>query len=167
MRVDVQGFQDLDRALAELPAALRRPLVLAALRKAALPMVLEARARARRGKDPRRRGSQKQRRSGESLTMGPGADSIAARAVRATLATEASISVAPGRRHFYMSFVEFGTARQAPARFLTPAFEIHKERAVALVGEELWKSLAAAAKRLARQAERGTISRSAREALLP
>ena len=64
-----------------------------------------------------------------------------------------------------MKFVEFGTARQAPDRFLTPAFEINKERVVVLVGEELWKSLSRAARRLARQAEQGKLSKSAQVAL--
>lgn len=163
--VAVVGLRELETALAEIPASLRRNVVLAALRRAAQPIVRDARARARRGTDPRRRGSTKQRRSGESLTMGPGADSIAARAVKSSVATEASVTVGPDRRHWYMKFVEFGSARQSPVRFLTPAFEVNKEAAVQLAGEELWKSIAATARRLARQAESGTISRKAAEAL--
>ena len=96
---------------------------------------------ARRGSDPRRRGSQKQRSSGESERIGHGADSITARAVRTDRKNEAAIAIGPDAKHWYMLFVEFGTSRQAPDRFLTPAFEIHKERAVTLIGEELWKSL--------------------------
>jgi HK97 gp10 family phage protein len=166
--VDVQvvGFRELDAALAELPQALRRAVVLAALKKAAAPMVRDARAKARRGKDPRRRGSMKQRKSGESASMGHGADSIAARAVKASTPNEATVAVGPDARHWYMKFVEFGTARQAPDRFLTPAFEINKDEAAQLVGEELWKSLSATAKRLAKQAESGTLSKSAQRALL-
>jgi HK97 gp10 family phage protein len=166
MDVQVVGFRELDAALAELPQALRRAVVLAALRKAAKPIVRDARAKARRGKDPRRRGSMKQRRSGESESMGHGADSIAARAVKATAANEATIAVGPDARHWYMKLVEFGTARQAPDRFLTPAFEINKEEAAQLVGEELWKSLSAAAKRLAKNAELGKLSKSAQRAFL-
>jgi hypothetical protein len=64
-----------------------------------------------------------------------------------------------------MKFLEFGSARQAPERFLTPAFEVNKEAAVQLAGEELWKSIAATARRLARQAEAGTLGRRASEAL--
>lgn len=163
--VQVAGLKELEAALAEIPASLRRNVVLAALRRAAQPIVRDAQARARRGTDPRRRGSMKQRKSGESLTMGPGADSIAARAVKSAVATEAAVTVGPDRRHWYMKFQEFGSARQAPARFLTPAFEVNKEAAVQLAGEELWKSIAATARRLARQAEAGTISRKAAEAL--
>ena len=165
MDVQVVGFRDLDAALAELPQALRRAVVLAALKKAAAPMVRDARAKARRGKDPRRRGSMKQRKSGESASMGHGADSIAARAVKASSPNEASVVVGPDARHWYMKFVEFGTARQSPVRFLTPAFEINKEEAAQLVGEELWKALSASAKRLATKAEQGTLSAAARRAL--
>jgi HK97 gp10 family phage protein len=163
--VQVAGLKELDAALTEIPAALRRNVVLSALRRAARPIVRDARMRARRGTDPRRRGSMKQRKSGESLTMGPGADSIAARAVKSSVATEAAVTVGPDRRHWYMKFLEFGSARQAPERFLTPAFEVNKEAAVQLAGEELWKSIAATARRLARQAEAGTLGRRASEAL--
>jgi HK97 gp10 family phage protein len=164
--VQVAGLKELDAALTEIPAALRRNVVLSALRRAARPIVRDARMRARRGTDPRRRGSMKQRKSGESLTMGPGADSIAARAVKSSVATEAAVTVGPDRRHWYMKFLEFGSARQAPERFLTPAFEVNKEAAVQLAGEELWKSIAATARRLARQAESGQLSRKAAEGLL-
>jgi HK97 gp10 family phage protein len=163
--VQVLGFKELDAALAQLPEALRRQVVLTALRKAAQPMVRDARAKARRGKDPRRRGSQKQRKSGESEAMGHGADSIAARAVKSDSPNEAAVAVGPDARHWYMKLVEFGTARQSADRFLTPAFETNKERAIEAVGQELWKAIAATAKRLARHAEAGTLSNSATAAL--
>ncbi len=164
-RVDVEGLEELDRALAEIPEALRRNVVLAALRKAAQPMVREAKARARRGTDPRRRGSQKQRTSGESERIGHGVDSITARAVRTDRPNEAAVALGPDAKHWYMLFVEFGTSRQAPDRFLTPAFEIHKEAAIKVTGEELWKSLSRTARRLAKQAETGTLSKKAHKAL--
>ena len=74
-------------------------------------------------------------------------------------------TVGPDARHWYMKFLEFGSARQAPERFLTPAFEVNKAAAVQLAGEELWKSIAATARRLARQAESGRISPRVVEAL--
>ena len=78
----------------------------------------------------------------------------------------ASVTVGPDARHWYMKFVEFGSARQAPDRFLTPAFEINKDEAAQLVGDELWKSLSAAAKRFAKKAEAGTLSKLAQRAFL-
>ena len=163
--VQVLGFKELDAALAQLPEALRRQVVLRALRKAAQPMVRDARAKARRGKDPRKRGSMKQRKSGESEAMGPGADSIAARATRSSSSTEAAVAVGPDARHWYMKFLEFGSAHQTADRFLTPAFETNKEAAVQAIGQELWKEIAATAKRLARQAAAGTLSKAAEAGL--
>jgi len=165
MDVQVVGFKELDAALAQLPEALRKNVVLAALKKAAAPMVRDARATARRGKDPRRRGSMKQRKSGESETIGHGADSIAARAAPSSNRYEVVVAVGPDAKHWYMKFLEFGTARQAPQRFLTPAFEVNKDAAIRAVGEELWKSLAATAARLARQGASGTLPARAAEAL--
>ena len=163
--MQVLGFKELDAALAQLPVALRRQVVLRALRRAAQPMVRDARAKARRGKDPRKRGSMKQRKSGESESIGHGADSIAARAAKSDLPTQAAVAVGPDARHWYMKFLEFGSAHQTADRFLTPAFETNKDAAVEAVGQELWKEIAATAKRLARQAESGTLSKAAARAL--
>ena len=165
MDVQILGYRELDAALAHLPEALRRQVILRALKKAAVPMVRDARATARRGRDPRRRGSMKQRKLGESAAMGHGADSIAARAGRSESMYESVVTVGPDARHWYMKFVEFGTARQSPQRFLTPAFEVNKEAAVRAVGEELWKSLAAAAARLARQGAANALPAKSAEAL--
>ena len=163
--VQVLGFKELDAALAQLPESLRRQVVLRALRKAAQPMVRDARAKARRGKDPRKRGSMKQRKSGESEAIGHGADSIAARATKSDSPTEAAVAVGPDARHWYMKFLEFGSAHQAADRFLTPAFETNKEAAIQAIGQELWKEIAATAKRLARQAETGKLSAAVAESL--
>ncbi len=163
--VDVAGLKELDAALGEIPAALRRNVVLAALRKAAKPIVKDARARARRGTDPKRRGSPKQRKKGESESIGHGADSIRVSAIKSSVRSETAVAIGPDAKHWYMSFVEFGTSRQAPDRFLTPAFEINKDAAIKVVGDELWKSLARTAKRLARQAETGKLSKKSLRAL--
>lgn len=154
------GFADLDQALSQLPEALRRPVALSALRKASEPMVAEARRRAPRGKDPKRRGSTKDRRTGRSATLGPAADTIRARAVRAESRTEATVSVGAGPGRFYLKYSEFGTSRQPARPFLRPAFESHKSEALDLLGVELWKSLTATARRLVRQAERGKLTRA-------
>lgn len=165
LEVGILGLREFDEALAQLPEALRRNVVLGALKKAARPIVKDARARAPRGTNPAKRGSKKQRRRGDSAAIGPGADSIAARAVRAALAADVAVAVGPDAKHWYLRFAELGTARQAPQRFLTNAFEAHKEAAVAAVGAELWKSLAATAARLAKKAQAGTLSRTQAAAL--
>ena len=161
----VEGLREVDDALAEIPQALRRPVVLSALRRAARPMVRDARLRAPRGTDPRRRGSEKQRRSGEAAAIGHGADSIRARSVRARSQHEATVAVGPDKKHWYMSLVEFGTSRHAPQRFLTPAFEAHKRQAIETFGDALWKSISRTAARLARKAAAGKLGKRAERAL--
>ncbi len=161
----VEGLRELDDALAELPQALRRPVVLSALRRAAKPMIRDARLRAPRGTDPRRRGSRKQRRAGKSVAIGPGADSIKARAMRARSQYEATVAIGPDKKHWYMSFSEFGTSRQPPQRFLTAAFETHKVKAIETFGDALWQSISRKAARLARKAAAGKLGKRAERAL--
>ena len=166
MDVQVLGFKELDRALGELPQAFRRPVVLAALKKGSRPIVRDARARAPRGDDPKRRGSKKQRRGGKAAALGAGADSIAARSVRATSATNTTVAVGPDKAHWYMKFSEFGTARSRKQAFLRPAFDSNAEGASVAIGQELWRQLERTAARLAAQASSGKLSAGARKALL-
>lgn len=161
----VEGFRELDKVLGELPQAFRRSVVLSALRKAARPMIKDARARALRGSNPRKRGSKKQRDSGEAETIGHGADSIRVKAMRATSKNEATVAIGPSAKHWYMSFVEFGTSRQSPRPFLRPAFQVHRQRMIQTFGIELGKSIERKAATLARQAAAGKLSRSSARAL--
>lgn len=163
--VKVEGLEVVDRALAQLPQALRRGVLLRALRRAGKPIATTARASAPRGSDATRRGSKKDRRTGRAATIGPGADSIRVRAVRATNQYGAQVAVGPDRRHFYMRFSEFGTSRQAGTRWLTRAFEEHKARTITFIGEEVWEEIARTAARLRTGASAGTLGAKAREAL--
>lgn len=183
MKIEVLGFKELDAALAELPSALRREVVLKALRRAADPMVREARARARRQANPRVRGGTSARE------MGPLADSIQVSAVkaRAEFPNEAAVKLGPDADHYYGLFVEKGTrarpriyhdnrgkirrntrghAATQAFEYLAPAFAMHAERAAQAIGEELWGVLAERARSLAKKAGKGTLSTKAREALL-
>ena len=183
MNVEVLGFKELDAALAELPAALRREVVLKALRRAADPMVREARARARRQPNPRRRGGYP---AGEMKAL---ADSIQVSAVKpnASFPKEAAVKLGPDADHFYGLFVEKGTqargrvyrdnrnkirrntrghAATRAFEYLAPAFAMHAERAAQAIGEELWEVLAERARSLAKKAGKGTLTTKAKEALL-
>lgn len=182
MRVQVIGFRELDEALAQLPATLRRDLVLRALKKAAAPMAREAKARARRQANPRRRGGR------PASELKPLADSITVSAVRSNSAfpNEVAVKLGPDKDHFYGLFVEKGTKRRGRVyrdskgkfrrnrrrhaatrafEFLEPAFQMHAERTAVVIGEELWKALAKKAESLAKKAEKGTLSKKAREGL--
>ncbi len=109
-RVEISGLRELEAALLDLPTAWQRQVSLRALRKAAAPIVAAARARAPRGTNPAKRGSKRQRKTGESLKIGPGADSIRARAEPRSDDGTTSVSVGPDRAHFYMQFIEKGAA---------------------------------------------------------
>ena len=183
MRIAVVGFKELDEALAQLPKSLRRDLVLRALKKAAEPMVREAKARARRQANPRVRGGV------SAAELKPLADSITVSAVKANseFPNEIAVKLGPDADHFYGLFLEKGTKRRgrvyrddrgkfrrnrrrhaatAAFEFLGPAFQMHSERTAVAIGEELWRALAKRAGDLARKAQKGTISKMAREGLL-
>lgn len=183
MRVAVLGFKELDEALGKLPKTLRRQVVLKALKEAAEPMVREARARAHRQAKPRRRGGR------PASEMKPLADSIQVVAVKANsdFPNEVAVKLGPDADHFYGLFVEKGTRRRGRVyhdargkirrnkrrhaetrafEFLQPAFEMFSERTVEAIGRALWEELAKTADGLAKKAERGTLSKKAREGLL-
>ena len=183
MRVAVIGFKELDHALAQLPATLRREVVLAALKKAADPMVREARARARRQANPRQRGGV------PASELKPLADSITVSAVKANsdFPNEVAVKLGPDADHFYGLFVEKGTRRRGRVyrdnrgrfrrnqrrhaatrafEYLAPAFAIHSQRAVVAIGDELWAKLAKKARDLAKKAESQSLGKRAREGLL-
>jgi HK97 gp10 family phage protein len=184
VRVEILGFKELEKALLDLPGTLRRDVVLRALKKAAEPMLQEARARARRQANPRRRGGY------PASEIGPLADSITVSTVKenSSYPTEIAVKLGPDADHFYGRFVEKGTQRRGrvyrdnrgrfrrnkqrhgatPAHpFLEPAFAMHAERTAVAIGEELWKALAKKAESLAKKAEKGTLTKGAKEALLP
>ncbi len=111
--VQVVGFKELDAALAELPEAFRRQVLLKAIRKAGKPMVKEAKARARRASSPRRRGGH---RIGSAKAAAYGlnkalADSIEISAVdkSPSYPSEVAMKLGPDAAHFYGLFVEKGT----------------------------------------------------------
>jgi len=171
--IDLSGFKELDDALVELPKAFRRPAMIAALKRAAKPIVNAARACARRGSDPAKRGSKKQRLSGQSEAIGPAADSIKARAVSQAdvedVATNQAtkyasgpggtvqIAVGPDKAHWYYKFVEFGTSRQSGDHAITAAFEAHQQEFLKILGPALWSEIEKAARKAAfRHAATGT-----------
>lgn len=105
------------------------------------------------------------RRSGESLAIGPAAESISARALRQISPKSAAIRMGPDGKHFYVRFSERGTTRQRRRPFLEPALAGYGGLSFALVEEQLASEIRALGWRLARRAAEGTLSRGDREAL--
>lgn len=115
--VTVVGLKELDAALGAVPEAFRRRIILGALRRASRPIIQEARARARRGSNPNRRGGvrvgSKQWVKWDLAT--PLADSITVSAQRAETENSVTVAIGPSAGHFYGTFVEEGT-KANPAR---------------------------------------------------
>lgn len=99
------------------------------------------------------------------MTLGPGADSIRARAVRTTSSNRAEVAIGPDRAHFYMRFAEFGTSRQPAQRFLTAAYEEQKVEVLVEVTQQLQVVIADTASKLYRKAVQGGLSAKAQRAL--
>lgn len=132
----VLGLDDLKRALQELSADLRRRVVRGALRDAAKPIQLAARAQA-----PVLHGTSAYRLPGTVR------DSIVVRAskLRKALRGELGVYVKPRHRGlggksssknpfdpFYYRFLEMGTNKMRARPFLGPAFAAHKDAALTL-----------------------------------
>lgn len=114
---EVRGLKELDQALAAVPEAFRRRIVLGALRRAARPILNEARARARRGAAQVRRGGVRVgSKQWAKWNLGkPLADSITVSASRNDAEGTVSVAIGPDSGHFYSLFVEEGT-KARPAR---------------------------------------------------
>lgn len=139
IRFEVSGFKELEHALRQLPQAVAGQVLMAALRKAGKPMEADAQQTAPRSKNPGKNGHM--------------ADSISLRKLKdanSVADVEASLWLGPDPNHWYGGFQEFGTRFQTARPFMRPAFDRHKDEAIDLLGKELWKGIARAAKRLAK-----------------
>lgn len=120
---DLEGFDELLKALDEMPAALgqKRKLIVKSLRKAAAPV----------------------RDKGESNApelTGRLKDNIGISVVDQT-ATGAEARIGPTEPGFYGLFEEIGTAHQLAQPWLGPAFDETVEQAVKILSDELGKGI--------------------------
>ncbi|HKJ75397.1 MAG TPA: HK97-gp10 family putative phage morphogenesis protein [Alphaproteobacteria bacterium] len=149
---EVHGLKGLDKALRELPKSTGKSALRTALKKAAEPVAKDARSRAPRG---------------------PTGNLIESIEVKTTLkrsqlvgrAKKGDVNVYVGTawpQGAHGHLIEFGTYKTSPRPFLRPAWDANKRKVVDSIADEIWKGLARAARRLARQAEAGKLSKSAR-----
>ena len=141
----LEGVKELDRVLASLPKAAGKQQLKAFLRKAAKPVVKDARARA-----PKDSGAM--------------AKSIKARTMTRTN-VPAAISIGPDAEHWYGVLRERGTAHQAAQPFLRPAWDAHKKSIAANLAKDLSYVLERMAQRLLKQAYAGKLSKAGRKTL--
>lgn len=167
--VKVEGFRELDAALAELPRSFQKGVLTRTLKKAAEPI-----ADAARGMVPVDKGDLK-----ASIAVSPKVKNEAGRAefaaaMRAGLGKGAAVQamrdarrengtkfsavmhVGPAvPRGFHGHFVEFGTVKMGPEPFMRPAWDGEKHRALQLIKTEMSNELIKAAKRVARSKKFG------------
>lgn len=116
MRIETIGFDELEKALEELPFALQREVVLKALRKASQPVLEEARRRVRMR--PRRTytlNMERRTRKGKTkvfqqeFAIGNLRDSLRVDAVGSSKGSDVAVKIGPDRDHYYGLYVEKGT----------------------------------------------------------
>jgi HK97 gp10 family phage protein len=149
--VKLEGFKELDRALAELPRATAKRTATKALNKAADPIDEQASAAApvltgglERSVITGKRLTRSQRSGGPKLTAG-GFRSESKNYVEVHVGTSLSRGI----------FMEFGTFKDDPSPFMRPAWDANKMRALDIIKSELGTEIEKAAKRYAKKLAKG------------
>jgi HK97 gp10 family phage protein len=149
----VFGGKELEAALKQLPKATGKNVLRRALRNAAKPTAAAAEAMAPLGPTGNLRAS---------MTIGP---KKSRRGIKSPK-TGVEIYIGPSYpKGFHAHLVEFGTIKTGARPFMRPAWDSTKQEVLESISAELWAALAKSARTLARKAERGTLSRTARRAL--
>lgn len=149
---EIIGGKELEAALKQLPKATAKNVLRRALRNAAKPTVTAAKQMVPVGPT----GNLK-----VSLTVG-------ARFYKRGAKTPGTVEIFIGAttpKGYHAHLIEFGTVKMSARPFMRPAWDSTKDAVLASISEELWKSLAKSARTLARKAERGTLTKTARRAL--
>lgn len=150
----VFGGKELENALKQLPKATAKSALRRALIKAAAPTETAAVAMAPRGATGNLQASidivtkvkPSQKKGG----------------VRQGVDVYIGATTPPG---YHAHLIEFGRAGVAARPFLRPAWDSTSRQVLESISAEIWAALAKSARTLARKAERGTLSRTARRSL--
>jgi HK97 gp10 family phage protein len=147
MTVQLQGFRELEKALAELPKATGRNVLRRVARRALEPMAEKARSLA-----PKDSGD-----LAESIQISEKRTKRVTRINRFDKNTGIEMAMGPvsgGGVLNYATFVEFGTIDTAPHPFLRPAWYRGKDDALEYVKANLGREIDRAATRLAKKVAR-------------
>lgn len=147
----IRGASEMEALLRQLPAALAKQVLTAALRDAAKPILEEARALAPVGTESKGRVRLRTSKRGTVSISNYGKlkPSLRIAALPERLTPHSATVVVTVGKAFWGMFVEFGT-RFMPARpFLRPAFEAKKVEALNRLGKALGARIEKAAKKLA------------------
>lgn len=144
--IEIKGFEGLERGLAQLPGAVSKRIAQQSVRKGAVVIQRDARARApvRVGDGAKKIGG----KGAKGRLPGYLRASIVVR-LRKVAGAAVTYSIGWTRRAFYGSFVEFGTRRQAARPFLRPAADTKFQEAVQTIGRDLGPKIEREARKLA------------------
>jgi HK97 gp10 family phage protein len=155
-RFRIEGCKELERRLAALPKAMSRTVLRNALKKASAPMKAEAQGLAPTG-------------LAESVVI---STKLSKNQRRRRKADKATVEVFTGSKDPQAHLFEWGTAerrwrkgkstgRMTPQPFMRPAWDATKKQAKDILFKEILLQLSKAVARLAKRAEKGTLSKRA------
>jgi HK97 gp10 family phage protein len=146
--VQIEGLKELEKALGELPKALRKPVVARMLRKAAQPLAEAMRSMA--PDDPVTQGDDLRTGITVSPNLSPRQKGLHKKMFADDKAA-VEMFVGPNAAHYYGFFQEFGTVHHGPQPFVRPAWDAGKEPLLARIKDDLWLEINKAAARLAKR----------------
>lgn len=148
--VRTEGFQELDKALAELPKATAKNVMRRVLRKVAQPMADTMKAKA--PDDPKTGGNDLRSSIGVGTQLSKRQRGLHRKMFKDD---KASVEVFVGAGPVPQAHLqEFGTVHHGPQPFARPAWDQHREELIPQIGNEMWAEIEKAAQRLARKAAR-------------
>jgi HK97 gp10 family phage protein len=161
---EVLGAKQLDNALKQLPKATAKNVLRRSLMKSVKPTEEAAIALAKRGETGN---LQESVEVSTKLKKSQQGGRVKAGAVEVFVGA----STTGGKKGHHAHLIEFGWFHAIsglfipPQPFMRPAWESTKNIVLGTFADEVWSSLAKAARTLARKAEKGTLSRTATRAL--
>jgi HK97 gp10 family phage protein len=163
--VKIEGLQDLQKALAELPKATSRNVQKRAMIKALTPMETQAEALA-----PVETGNLRAGFSiGTKLSGRQAAEHRATEGSKTVLTADGYRSTPQTVQFVFMGprpgaktiVQEFGSRYQSPHPYMRPAWDSNKVAALNTIADELWSEIDKAAQRAARKAARDALKMKA------
>lgn len=149
--VHIKGAREMELVLRKLPDYVAKKTLTAALRKAAEPILDEARNLAPVGDESKGRVRLRTSKRGKVTIANYGKLKLSLKIVTVPAkltAHSATVAVTVGKA-FWGMFLEFGTRFMSPRPFMRPAFESRKMEALDRLGKSLGEEIEKAAKKLA------------------
>ncbi|HXT31375.1 MAG TPA: HK97-gp10 family putative phage morphogenesis protein [Vicinamibacterales bacterium] len=182
--IDFSGFDELEAALDELGRSLAKQVLQKAMKLALQPVADEARLLAPRSDDPEQKlhladsivvratlnKNQRRLRFRAGTDVGFAEAFVGATAPHAHLVEFGHVLVRSVHsqkaqyRHVIIAYVVIGHVPAHP--FMRPAWDARRDQAWAIFKVEIWNVIVTTARRVRRQAESGTISRTAANSLV-